>query len=120
MRHWCEQVKQWWEKASAIFWVVVLIIAVGVGLWNMFVDQPRPKPRNERLIELKRRKKEAARSSAEARKGATHTCYPGQHDAIGLDRLDPSLVPLYDRYPWQPDGLVALLGSHAGRHWVAS
>src|SRR5262245_35272633 len=34
-----------------------------------------------------------------------------------LDRLDPAQIPPEERFDWQPKELVAVLGSHRGRHW---
>src|SRR5262245_46208434 len=34
-----------------------------------------------------------------------------------LDRLDPSLIPVEERSPWQPKELVAVFVSQRGRHW---
>jgi WD40 repeat protein len=34
-----------------------------------------------------------------------------------LDRLDPAPIPAEERSAGQPEGLVAVLGSHRGRHW---
>jgi WD40 repeat protein len=34
-----------------------------------------------------------------------------------LDRLDPAQIPAEERFDWQPRELVAVLGSHRGRHW---
>jgi WD40 repeat protein len=34
-----------------------------------------------------------------------------------LDRLDPALIPAEERIAGQPEDLVAVLGSHRGRHW---
>jgi WD40 repeat protein len=34
-----------------------------------------------------------------------------------LDRLDPSAIPAEERSDWQPKELVAVLGTHRGRHW---
>src|SRR5262249_3900109 len=34
-----------------------------------------------------------------------------------LDALDPRQVPAEERFDLQPKGLVAVLGSHRGRHW---
>jgi anti-sigma factor RsiW len=34
-----------------------------------------------------------------------------------LDRLDPVKIPAWERFPWQPRELVAVLGEHRGRHW---
>src|SRR5262245_17913484 len=36
-----------------------------------------------------------------------------------LDRLDPAQIPTAERFDWQPKELVAVLGSHRGRHWGA-
>src|SRR5262245_51996533 len=36
-----------------------------------------------------------------------------------LDRLDPAQIPAEERFDWQPKELVAVLGSHRGRHWAA-
>ena len=33
-----------------------------------------------------------------------------------LDRLDPAQIPAAERFDWQPKELVAVLGSHRGRH----
>ena len=33
-----------------------------------------------------------------------------------LDRLDPAQIPAEERFDWQPKELVAVLGSHRGRH----
>jgi WD40 repeat protein len=34
-----------------------------------------------------------------------------------LDTLDPSRIPVEERYAWQPQELAAVLGTHRGRHW---
>lgn len=34
-----------------------------------------------------------------------------------LERLDPAQIPADERFHWQPKELVAVLGSHRGRHW---
>jgi WD40 repeat protein len=34
-----------------------------------------------------------------------------------LDRLDSGRIPAEERLDWQPKELVAVLGSHRGRHW---
>src|SRR5262249_51716018 len=34
-----------------------------------------------------------------------------------LDRLDAGAIPGEERFDWQPKELVAVLGSHRGRHW---
>jgi hypothetical protein len=34
-----------------------------------------------------------------------------------LDRLNPAQIPADERFDWQPKDLVAVLGSHRGRHW---
>jgi WD40 repeat protein len=34
-----------------------------------------------------------------------------------LDRLDPAKIPAWERFPWQPRELVAVLGEHRGRPW---
>jgi WD40 repeat protein len=34
-----------------------------------------------------------------------------------FDRLDPAQIPAAERFGWQPKELVAVLGSHRGRHW---
>jgi hypothetical protein len=36
-----------------------------------------------------------------------------------LDQLDPSLIPIEERFPGQPKELVAILGCGRGRHWDA-
>lgn len=36
-----------------------------------------------------------------------------------LDRLDPAQIPAEERFDWQPKELVAVLGTHRGRHWGA-
>src|SRR5262245_52767045 len=36
-----------------------------------------------------------------------------------LDRLDRDRIPADERFEWQPKELVAVLGSHRGRHWGA-
>jgi WD40 repeat protein len=35
----------------------------------------------------------------------------------GLDRLGPAQIPAGERFDWQPPELVAVFGSHRGRHW---
>src|SRR5262245_43804977 len=37
-----------------------------------------------------------------------------------LDRLGPARIPSGERFAWQPKELVAVLGSHRGRHWGAT
>jgi WD40 repeat protein/serine/threonine protein kinase len=34
-----------------------------------------------------------------------------------LDRLDPARIPAEERFAWQPQELVRVLGEHRGRHW---
>src|SRR5262245_34539288 len=34
-----------------------------------------------------------------------------------LERLQRAAIPAAERFPWQPEGLVAVLGEHRGRHW---
>jgi WD40 repeat protein len=34
-----------------------------------------------------------------------------------LDRLDPATIPAAERFDWQPQELVAVLGEHRQRHW---
>jgi WD40 repeat protein len=34
-----------------------------------------------------------------------------------LDRRSPDQIPASERFPWQPPELVAVLGTHRGRHW---
>jgi WD40 repeat protein len=34
-----------------------------------------------------------------------------------LDRLDAGAIPAEERFDWQPRELIAVLGSHRGRHW---
>ncbi len=34
-----------------------------------------------------------------------------------LDRLDPAAIPPVEKFPWQPDELVAVFGTHRMRHW---
>ena len=36
-----------------------------------------------------------------------------------LDALDAKEIPAAERYPWQPQELVAVIGNHAKRHWGA-
>ena len=43
----------------------------------------------------------------------------GQKAGSPLDRLEPARIPAQERFPWQPEGLVAVLGQHRGRHWDA-
>jgi WD40 repeat protein len=40
--------------------------------------------------------------------------------STALDRLDPAQIPVAERFDWQPKELVAVLGSHRGRHWGAT
>jgi WD40 repeat protein len=45
---------------------------------------------------------------------------PGQPILVGpspFDKLDPAGVPKAERFEWQPKELVAVVGSHARRHW---
>jgi WD40 repeat protein len=35
-----------------------------------------------------------------------------------LDRVDPARIPAEERFDWQPNELVAVLGEHRQRHWV--
>jgi WD40 repeat protein len=37
-----------------------------------------------------------------------------------LARLDPARISAEERFPWQPKGLVAIIGSHRGHHWGRS
>src|SRR5678815_1428842 len=37
--------------------------------------------------------------------------------ASALDQLDAGAIPAEERFEWQPKALVAVLGSHRGRHW---
>lgn len=38
-----------------------------------------------------------------------------------FDKLDPAAIPAEERFEWQPQELVAVIGNHARRHWgVAS
>jgi len=41
---------------------------------------------------------------------------PAAPPASPLDRLDPALIPAEDRFDWQPEELVAVLGEHRQRH----
>jgi WD40 repeat protein/predicted Ser/Thr protein kinase len=34
-----------------------------------------------------------------------------------FDSLDPSAIPAEERFDWQPEELVAVIGNHRGRHW---
>ncbi|MBU6174193.1 MAG: protein kinase, partial [Planctomycetes bacterium] len=34
-----------------------------------------------------------------------------------LDKLDPSAIPVEERFDFQPDEIVAVIGSHTQRHW---
>jgi WD40 repeat protein len=34
-----------------------------------------------------------------------------------LDQLDAKQIPTEERFGWQPEGLVAVLGEHRARHW---
>jgi WD40 repeat protein len=40
-----------------------------------------------------------------------------QAQASPLDHLDAASIPADERFDWQPKELVAVLGSHRGRHW---
>jgi WD40 repeat protein/serine/threonine protein kinase len=42
---------------------------------------------------------------------------PAERAGSLLDRLDPKAIPADERFPWQPPELVAVLGTHKGRHW---
>jgi WD40 repeat protein len=59
---------------------------------------------------------------------ALRRSYPGTRYAIRasqlmararspLDQFDPERIPEKERFKWQPEGLVAVLGQHARRHW---
>src|SRR5262245_34485633 len=37
--------------------------------------------------------------------------------SVDLDRLDRDRIPAEERFDWQPRELVAVIGSHRGRHW---
>src|SRR5262249_8991154 len=39
------------------------------------------------------------------------------HLPSALDALSNSNISDHDRFPWQPQGLVQVLGEHRGRHW---
>ncbi len=40
-----------------------------------------------------------------------------QRDFITLDKLDPKQIPESERFDWQPDELVAVIGDHRLRDW---
>lgn len=51
---------------------------------------------------------------------SNQTQRPYQSTPIGqspLDKLDPAAIPPEERFDWQPDELVAVIGSHARRGW---
>src|SRR5947207_249697 len=37
-----------------------------------------------------------------------------------LDKRQAAEIPDEERFPWQPKELVAVLGTHRGRHWQAA
>jgi WD40 repeat protein len=43
--------------------------------------------------------------------------FPAGRVGSPLDGLDPKAIPAEERFPWQPEELVAVLGTHKGRHW---
>ncbi|MCB9940026.1 MAG: protein kinase [Planctomycetaceae bacterium] len=47
------------------------------------------------------------------------TSVPGISSRVpsALDNLDPAAIPAEERFEWQPKELVAVIGSHARRHW---
>jgi WD40 repeat protein len=111
-------------RGCVVIWCVGIVVFVVVGWWIMFVNNQQ-KAREEREREEAREreqqvKKEARRrewQESMKRRGDTWTSYPGLVDRVGFDGLDPLVIPEQERYSWQPDGLVGILGSHAGRHW---
>src|SRR5262249_35711940 len=84
-------------------------------LWIDFIGEPRKKAEKEEARRQRDRNRREARRKAV---GATWFGLPGLTDRIGLDALDPATVPAAERYPWQPDGVVAIPGSHRGRPWA--
>src|SRR5262245_26929863 len=37
--------------------------------------------------------------------------------STALNRVEPDRSPVDERFDWQPKELVAVIGSHRGRHW---
>jgi WD40 repeat protein len=93
-----------------LFAFLGVLLVGGSALWSHLAGEPR------RSEVLENDEKQAERDRQCEFAGAVWTIHSGSIDRVGFARLDPSLVPESERHDWQPPGLVALLGSHSGRH----
>jgi hypothetical protein len=109
------------------------MVALLVVLVRQIVQPPPPQPESgsspaEAALEQLRREVESGEAERRWQEAvdfrAAHPGTPEALEAAGLlgrlpsplDRLDPKLIPAHDLYPdWQPKGLVAVIGEHAGR-----
>jgi WD40 repeat protein len=75
------------------------------------------KPIQNEVVTISRGDKQVVRVSLEGA-GLARSAFPFKPPPPGpLDRLDPAKIPAWERFPWQPKELVAVLGEHRGRHW---
>jgi WD40 repeat protein len=113
--------REWFRVADemvpgvALVLVLLFLCCGGFLTWNHFVDEPR---RERAEAENRQAERDSKRKDRDGSAGARWTAYPGRTDLLGLDGLDGDQVPVSERYSWQPEGLVAVLGSHSGRHWT--
>src|SRR5262249_26826880 len=66
---------------------------------------------------MNRSVREPAKKAVEEKHSEVVRDYRPHTHSSPLDHLDPSTIPPEERCPEQPDELVAVLGSRAGRHW---
>jgi WD40 repeat protein len=79
------------------------------------------KPVGDEVVTITRGDKQVVKvsmeSAAPATAGASRLTPPPPGP---LDALDPEKIPEQQRFAWQPEGLVQVLGEHRGRHWGES
>jgi WD40 repeat protein len=69
------------------------------------------------VVTIARGDKQVVRVSLEAA-GLASSSLPFKPPPFGpLDRLDPAKIPAWERFPWQPKELVAVLGEHRAVQW---
>jgi hypothetical protein len=74
------------------------------------------KPIQNEVVTISRGDKRVVRVSLEAA-GVARSAFRFKPPPPGpLDRLNPASIPAKERFPWQPNELVAVLGEHRGQH----
>lgn len=119
MKRWWQVIRRWLAAYGSVIMGLLMLLCscVGVPLIFVWAECVYFPSMNAERREAFRKKQQEARETNLWRAGSTWLAVPGNTDPLGLDALDPKLIPEAERYPWQPKGLVAVLGSHSGRHW---